>query len=267
MSINNIYNVIRVSDLREADALENIMFFGYEKGVPVEDQSVQVPYALIDERKQNKLVNLDDTIILTDLPDGTTEISAAPAGCITDVQEDAAGGTKVLEVTGQIVLVKSAAQVNYTGFESDCNTIRIINDSNLEIILSLGIASSGTNKILKDHKLDALILPKAASVALFKTAEGWRIIGLFGVSFFPDLAKDEEETIHVKPNGTGNTEGIADFIEIDETITADNQTRAMLEDRFPDAIPGFQLICPAADVIYIRISNIAGWVKHNITTL
>lgn len=263
MAITNVHYVIRVSDLPVADALEGLIFFGYDPAQPLEDQSVQIPYTLFKDVFQGKLVNNDGTITLVELPDGTTEISAVTGD--DGIQVDDKGGTKTLDVTAPVVSVESNAQINYIGFTSTRRIMRVINNSALQVIVSLGISGSGTDQILKDYDLDTLILPVGASVCLFKTAAGWRIIGLFGVSFFPDIVQGEDAAVLVKPNGLGASEDVKEFVAADETVTADTLTSADLENRFPDSVPGFKFICPNAGVIYTKVSDLAGWVKQNIT--
>lgn len=261
MAITNAHYVIRVSDLATAVSLEGLHLFGYDPAKPLEEQSVQVPVSLFMDLFQSKLTNDDGTIHLEDLPDGTTLIRAIPN---ESIQVDCAGGTKVLDVTAAIVSVECGEQINYVGFKSAQRTLRVINNSTLQVIISLGIASANGDKVLKDYALDTLILPVGASVMLFKTADGWRIIGLFGVSYFPDIAMSEEAAVLVNPNGVGGSEDIKNFTVVDESITSPMLTSADLEARYPDRVTGFSIMCPSARVAYVKMGDLAGWAVHQL---
>lgn len=295
MNNNKIYNIIRVSDLTQAEAIKNLVLFGYDPTKPVKEQSVRIPYALFksvfdtkqdklvagdlvelkpnadgtvtinvlsDDSKQDKLVNTDGTVILTDNGNGTTDIKAV----FTDgIQTDNIGGTKLLNVTNKIVNITSPAQIVYTGFTSELNVIKFINTSNLEVYFSLDNPGAGNNKILKDAVISSLIVPRYGAVEMFKTPEGWLTVGLYGLTYFRDLAdslRDDEYNVLVKPNGTAAIEVVKDIEELDESSSS--LTAAQLNERYPNAVGGFRLITKT--MMYIKSSHYDNtWVSSPLT--
>lgn len=213
-----------------------------------------------DPKKQNKLVALDDTIILENKEDGTTGIRAV---LTESIQIDNVGGTKSLKVNSKIVSISSSSQINYIGFESELNVIRFINDSDLQVIFSFNNTSLGSNKILKDYVTDNLILNKSGSVEFFKTNSGWRIIGLFGVSYFPDLSdkdRDNDYAMIVNANGTATIERIGLIEIVDESIT-EAISALSLNELYGDKPTGFNLVCPTIGITYKKVNQLGSWRK------
>jgi len=221
---------------------------------------------LSDPAKQDKLVNVDGTVVLTPNEDGTVGIKAIS---IQTVQIDSTGGTKVLTVTGEIVSVTAASQVNYIGFDSNFNTIKFVNNSELQVIFSFDNPEAGNNKIIKDAVMDTIIINKAGSVEFFKTVSGWRITGLFGVSYFPDKAdksREEDYSLLVNPDGTTKIEKIGLIEKTDESIVI-TLTREQLNTMYPEALVGFSLICPRINTMYKKTNMSGSWYSIALNSL
>lgn len=217
-----------------------------------------------DATKQNKLIALNDTVVLEEKADGTTGIKAV----FTDiVQDDTISGTKILEVIDKIVTVTSTAQTNYIGFKSDLNTFKLVNLSDLQVYISLDNPQASTNKIIKDAVISQYILPKYSTIEFLKTPDGWLVIDLYGVTYFRDLADESriyDYNVITNSDGTPKIEEIREIQEIDESATS--LTANQLNERYPNAVGGFTVVCNR--VMYIKSSHSEGkWQSSTLNTV
>lgn len=295
MNNNKIYNIIRVSDLDAAAELQKLVFFGYDPTKVIEEQSVQIPYSLIqnvfdgkqnkleagnlvtltpnsadntekidiqsDPKKQNTLVNTDGTITLTELSDGTTEIKAITGG-EDSMQEDTEAGTKTIKTTSGIVLIKTDASTAYTGIDSALRTISFVNLSKLSVRFALTETNSATS-LIKTHVANEINLPPFGSIKFLKTLDGWVMIDLYGLSYLPDKANEARDGKHgliVSKDGTTLLEKIGEYEVINMNIET-AQTSANLNTLYPNAINGFSVVCPKLKKLYKKMSPQVGWVE------
>lgn len=184
---------------------------------------------------------------------------------IDGIQIDNVGGTKNLTLTAPIVSVTATSQINYTGFISTTlKLIKVVNNSTLEVVFSFDNLTAANNKIIKEAVSDSIIIPSGGSIDFMKLDSGWKIINVYGLTYFPDLADDmrtDDYAMIVKKDGLGVIENVGYLKEIDESITSD-LTAAELDARFPNIYSNFQLVCPTVGFIYEKISDLAGWIKY-----
>lgn len=215
---------------------------------------------LSDPAKQNKLVNTDGSVMLTQNENGTTDIKAV-AVSTESVQEDTVSGTKILSVTGNVVVVKTAAQTVYTGINSSLNTVTFVNRSDLEVIFSFD-GDDSQNKLLKTDAAASLALPRNRIARFFKTADGWLLMK--ETAYFPELAETgrDRHALLVTEDGSSVLEPVGLLKQTDESITGE-LSLTELNLKYPNINSGFQLVCPSIGIVYEKISDIAGWIKYN----
>lgn len=203
-------------------------------------------------------------------PNSTNKLTKSNTGLMVAPENitlvDSTAGTKTLTTTANLVIVNVTSQLNYIGISnSKQDKMTFFNNSDLEVLFSFGNSTAGNNKLVKDYTITNLALPSKGSIDFVKRADGWHISSLFGLSYFPDLSdasRSDEYALIIKKDGTTTIEEIVDMKTWDESILND-LSAVQLENMFPDAPSGFQLVCYTHDCIYEKANEYGGWVKIN----
>ena len=222
------------------------------------------------------VVKSGDTVTSTIVvdPNSTNQLTKSNTGLMVSPENitlvDSTGGTKVLTTTANLVIVNVTSQLNYIGISNTKqDKVTFFNNSALEVLFSFNNSSAGTNKFVKDYIITSLALPSKGSIDFVKRNDGWHISSLFGLSYFPDLgdsSRSDDYALIVKKNGTATIEEIVDMKAWDESILSD-LSAVQLEDMFPNAHAGFQLVCYSNNCIYEKANEMGGWLKINCVKL
>ena len=222
------------------------------------------------------VVKSGDTVTSTIVvdPNSTNQLTKSNTGLMVSPENitlvDSTGGTKVLTTTANLVIVNVTSQLNYIGISNTKqDKVTFFNNSALEVLFSFNNSSAGTNKFVKDYIITSLALPSKGSIDFVKRNDGWHISSLFGLSYFPDLgdsSRSDDYALIVKKDGTATIEEIVDMKAWDESILSD-LSAVQLENMFPNAHAGFQLVCYSNNCIYEKASELGGWLKINCVKL
>lgn len=222
------------------------------------------------------VVKSGDTVTSTIIvdPNSSNQLTKSSTGLMVNPENitlvDSTGGTKILTTTANLVIVNVTSQLNYIGISnSKQDKITFFNNSALEILFSFNNSSAGTNKFVKDYIITSLALPSKGSIDFVKRNDGWHISSLFGLSYFPDLgdsSRSDDYALIVKKDGTATIEEIVDMKAWDESILSD-LSAVQLENMFPNAHAGFQLVCYSNNCIYEKANELGGWLKINCVKL
>lgn len=222
------------------------------------------------------VVKSGDTVTSTIIvdPNSSNQLTKSSTGLMVNPENitlvDSTGGTKILTTTANLVIVNVTSQLNYIGISnSKQDKITFFNNSALEVLFSFNNSSSGTNKFVKDYIITSLALPSKGSIDFVKRNDGWHISSLFGLSYFPDLgdsSRSDDYALIVKKDGTATIEEIVDMKAWDESILSD-LSAVQLENMFPNAHAGFQLVCYSNNCIYEKANELGGWLKINCVKL
>lgn len=222
------------------------------------------------------VVKSGDTVTSTIIvdPNSSNQLTKSGTGLMVNPENitlvDSTGGTKILTTTANLVIVNVTSQLNYIGISnSKQDKITFFNNSALEVLFSFNNSSAGTNKFVKDYIITSLALPSKGSIDFVKRNDGWHISSLFGLSYFPDLgdsSRSDDYALIVKKDGTATIEEIVDMKIWDESILSD-LSAVQLENMFPNAHAGFQLVCYSNNCIYEKANELGGWLKINCVKL
>ena len=222
------------------------------------------------------VVKSGDTVTSTIVvdPNSTNQLTKSNTGLMVSPENitlvDSTGGTKVLTTTANLVIVNVTSQLNYIGISNTKqDKVTFFNNSALEVLFSFNNSSAGTNKFVKDYIITSLALPSKGSIDFVKRNDGWHISSLFGLSYFPDLgdsSRSDDYALIVKKDGTATIEEIVDMKAWDESILFD-LSAVQLENMFPNAHAGFQLVCYSNNCIYEKANELGGWLKINCVKL
>jgi hypothetical protein len=222
------------------------------------------------------VVKSGDTVTSTIIvdPNSSNQLTKSSTGLMVNPENitlvDSTGGTKILTTTANLVIVNVTSQLNYIGISnSKQDKITFFNNSALEVLFSFNNSSAGTNKFVKDYIITSLALPSKGSIDFVKRNDGWHISSLFGLSYFPDLgdsSRSDDYALIVKKDGTATIEEIVDMKAWDESILFD-LSAVQLENMFPNAHAGFQLVCYSNNCIYEKANELGGWLKINCVKL
>ncbi|UWF82490.1 MAG: hypothetical protein [Bacteriophage sp.] len=222
------------------------------------------------------VVKSGDTVTSTIIvdPNSSNQLTKSSTGLMVNPENitlvDSTGGTKILTTTANLVIVNVTSQLNYIGISnSKQDKIAFFNNSALEVLFSFNNSSAGTNKFVKDYIITSLTLPSKGSIDFVKRNDGWHISSLFGLSYFPDLgdsSRSDDYALIVKKDGTATIEEIVDMKAWDESILSD-LSAVQLENMFPNAHAGFQLVCYSNNCIYEKANELGGWLKINCVKL
>lgn len=222
------------------------------------------------------VVKSGDTVTSTIIvdPNSSNQLTKSSTGLMVNPENitlvDSTGGTKILTTTANLVIVNVTSQLNYIGISnSKQDKITFFNNSALEVLFSFNNSSAGTNKFVKDYIITSLALPSKGSIDFVKRNDGWHISSLFGLSYFPDLgdsSRSDDYALIVKKDGTTTIEEIVDMKAWDESILSD-LSAVQLENMFPNAHAGFQLVCYSNNCIYEKANELGGWLKINCVKL
>ena len=222
------------------------------------------------------VVKSGDTVTSTIIvdPNSSNQLTKSSTGLMVNPENitlvDSTGGTKILTTTANLVIVNVTSQLNYIGISnSKQDKITFFNNSALEILFSFNNSSAGTNKFVKDYIITSLALPSKGSIDFVKRNDGWHISSLFGLSYFPDLgdsSRSDDYALIIKKDGTATIEEIVDMKAWDESILSD-LSAVQLENMFPNAHAGFQLVCYSNNCIYEKANELGGWLKINCVKL
>lgn len=222
------------------------------------------------------VVKSGDTVTSTIIvdPNSSNQLTKSGTGLMVNPENitlvDSTGGTKILTTTANLVIVNVTSQLNYIGISnSKQDKITFFNNSALEVLFSFNNSSAGTNKFVKDYIITSLALPSKGSIDFVKRNDGWHISSLFGLSYFPDLgdsSRSDDYALIVKKDGTATIEEIVDMKAWDESILSD-LSAVQLENMFPNAHAGFQLVCYSNNCIYEKANELGGWLKINCVKL
>lgn len=222
------------------------------------------------------VVKSGDTVTSTIIvdPNSSNQLTKSSTGLMVNPENitlvDSTGGTKILTTTANLVIVNVTSQLNYIGISnSKQDKITFFNNSALEVLFSFNNSSAGTNKFVKDYIITSLALPSKGSIDFVKRNDGWHISSLFGLSYFPDLgdsSRSDDYALIVKKDGTATIEEIVDMKAWDESILSD-LSAVQLENMFPNAHAGFQLVCYSNNCIYEKANELGGWLKINCVKL
>lgn len=222
------------------------------------------------------VVKSGDTVTSTIIvdPNSSNQLTKSSTGLMVSPENitlvDSTGGTKVLTTTANLVIVNVTSQLNYIGISNTKqDKVTFFNNSALEILFSFNNSSAGTNKFVKDYIITSLALPSKGSIDFVKRNDGWHISSLFGLSYFPDLgdsSRSDDYALIVKKDGTATIEEIVDMKAWDESILSD-LSAVQLENMFPNAHAGFQLVCYSNNCIYEKANELGGWLKINCVKL
>lgn len=222
------------------------------------------------------VVKSGDTVTSTIIvdPNSSNQLTKSSTGLMVSPENitlvDSTGGTKVLTTTANLVIVNVTSQLNYIGISNTKqDKVTFFNNSALEILFSFNNSSAGTNKFVKDYIITSLALPSKGSIDFVKRNDGWHISSLFGLSYFPDLgdsSRSDDYALIVKKDGTATIEEIVDMKTWDESILSD-LSAVQLENMFPNAHAGFQLVCYSNNCIYEKANELGGWLKINCVKL
>lgn len=222
------------------------------------------------------VVKSGDTVTSTIIvdPNSSNQLTKSSTGLMVNPENitlvDSTGGTKILTTTANLVIVNVTSQLNYIGISnSKQDKITFFNNSALEVLFSFNNSSAGTNKFVKDYIITSLALPSKGSIDFVKRNDGWHVSSLFGLSYFPDLgdsSRSDDYALIVKKDGTATIEEIVDMKAWDESILSD-LSAVQLENMFPNAHAGFQLVCYSNNCIYEKANELGGWLKINCVKL
>ena len=222
------------------------------------------------------VVKSGDTVTSTIIvdPNSSNQLTKSSTGLMVNPENitlvDSTGGTKILATTANLVIVNVTSQLNYIGISnSKQDKITFFNNSALEVLFSFNNSSAGTNKFVKDYIITSLALPSKGSIDFVKRNDGWHVSSLFGLSYFPDLgdsSRSDDYALIVKKDGTATIEEIVDMKAWDESILSD-LSAVQLENMFPNAHAGFQLVCYSNNCIYEKANELGGWLKINCVKL
>ncbi len=222
------------------------------------------------------VVKSGDTVTSTIIvdPNSSNQLTKSSTGLMVSPENitlvDSTGGTKVLTTTANLVIVNVTSQLNYIGISNTKqDKVTFFNNSALEVSFSFNNSSAGTNKFVKDYIITSLALPSKGSIDFVKRNDGWHISSLFGLSYFPDLgdsSRSDDYALIVKKDGTATIEEIVDMKAWDESILSD-LSAVQLENMFPNAHAGFQLVCYSNNCIYEKANELGGWLKINCVKL
>lgn len=222
------------------------------------------------------VVKSGDTVTSTIIvdPNSSNQLTKSSTGLMVNPENitlvDSTGGTKILTTTANLVIVNVTSQLNYIGISnSKQDKITFFNNSALEVLFSFNNSSAGTNKFVKDYIITSLALPSKGSIDFVKRNDGWHISSLFGLSYFPDLgdsSRSDDYALIIKKDGTATIEEIVDMKAWDESILFD-LSAVQLENMFPNAHAGFQLVCYSNNCIYEKANKLGGWLKINCVKL
>lgn len=222
------------------------------------------------------VVKSGDTVTSTIIvdPNSSNQLTKSSTGLMVSPENitlvDSTGGTKVLTTTANLVIVNVTSQLNYIGISNTKqDKVTFFNNSALEVLFSFNNSSAGTNKFVKDYIITSLTLPSKGSIDFVKRNDGWHISSLFGLSYFPDLgdsSRSDDYALIVKKDGTATIEEIVDMKAWDESILSD-LSAVQLENMFPNAHAGFQLVCYSNNCIYEKANKLGGWLKINCVKL
>ena len=222
------------------------------------------------------VVKSGDTVTSTIIvdPNSSNQLTKSSTGLMVNPENitlvDSTGGTKILTTTANLVIVNVTSQLNYIGISnSKQDKITFFNNSALEVLFSFNNSSAGTNKFVKDYIITSLALPSKGSIDFVKRNDGWHVSSLFGLSYFPDLSdssRSDDYALIVKKDGTATIEKIVDMKAWDESILSD-LSAVQLENMFPNAHAGFQLVCYSNNCIYEKANELGGWLKINCVKL
>ena len=213
------------------------------------------------------VVKSGDTVTSTIIvdPNSSNQLTKSSTGLMVSPENitlvDSTGGTKVLTTTANLVIVNVTSQLNYIGISNTKqDKVTFFNNSALEVLFSFNNSSAGTNKFVKDYIITSLALPSKGSIDFVKRNDGWHISSLFGLSYFPDLgdsSRSDDYALIVKKDGTATIEEIVDMKAWDESILSD-LSAVQLENMFPNAHAGFQLVCYSNNCIYEKANELGG---------
>lgn len=216
------------------------------------------------------VVKSGDTVTSTIIvdPNSSNQLTKSSTGLMVSPENitlvDSTGGTKVLTTTANLVIVNVTSQLNYIGISNTKqDKVTFFNNSALEVLFSFNNSSAGTNKFVKDYIITSLALPSKGSIDFVKRNDGWHISSLFGLSYFPDLgdsSRSDDYALIVKKDGTATIEEIVDMKAWDESILSD-LSAVQLENMFPNAHAGFQLVCYSNNCIYEKANELGGWLN------
>lgn len=222
------------------------------------------------------VVKSGDTVTSTIIvdPNSSNQLTKSSTGLMVSPENitlvDSTGGIKVLTTTANLVIVNVTSQLNYIGISNTKqDKVTFFNNSALEVLFSFNNSSAGTNKFVKDYIITSLALPSKGSIDFVKRNDGWHISSLFGLSYFPDLgdsSRSDDYALIVKKDGTATIEEIVDMKAWDESILSD-LSAVQLENMFPNAHAGFQLVCYSNNCIYEKANELGGWLKINCVKL
>lgn len=222
------------------------------------------------------VVKSGDTVTSTIIvdPNSSNQLTKSSTGLMVSPENitlvDSTGGTKVLTTTANLVIVNVTSQLNYIGISNTKqDKVTFFNNSALEVLFSFNNSSAGTNKFVKDYIITSLALPSKGSIDFVKRNDGWHISSLFGLSYFPDLgdsSRSDDYALIVKKDGTATIEEIVDMKAWNESILSD-LSAVQLENMFPNAHAGFQLVCYSNNCIYEKANELGGWLKINCVKL
>lgn len=222
------------------------------------------------------VVKSGDTVTSTIIvdPNSSNQLTKSSTGLMVSPENitlvDSTGGNKVLTTTANLVIVNVTSQLNYIGISNTKqDKVTFFNNSALEVLFSFNNSSAGTNKFVKDYIITSLALPSKGSIDFVKRNDGWHISSLFGLSYFPDLgdsSRSDDYALIVKKDGTTTIEEIVDMKAWDESILSD-LSAVQLENMFPNAHAGFQLVCYSNNCIYEKANELGGWLKINCVKL
>lgn len=222
------------------------------------------------------VVKSGDTVTSTIIvdPNSSNQLTKSSTGLMVSPENitlvDSIGGNKVLTTTANLVIVNVTSQLNYIGISNTKqDKVTFFNNSALEVLFSFNNSSAGTNKFVKDYIITSLALPSKGSIDFVKRNDGWHISSLFGLSYFPDLgdsSRSDDYALIVKKDGTATIEEIVDMKAWDESILSD-LSAVQLDNMFPNAHAGFQLVCYSNNCIYEKANELGGWLKINCVKL
>lgn len=178
----------------------------------------------------------------------------------------------VIEVLAPTVNLNTSSIVTVTGFDitfSGITEFTLVNNCNVSNIIELG------KKINSYGGKTKLELSLGDSVRLSKESDGtWTINSVMSMNkiVFPaliptDIGDNEKKVMVMDKEGNYSSINFMEMKAWDNTVTNDlnNDT---LNQSYPNAVVGFQVICVNAGKVYEMIDNTTKrWVSYDITKL
>ena len=180
------------------------------------------------------------------------------------VQSLTTTGTQTVSVTSDTVVINSTSQLNVIGIKANAyNKVRFVNATSINVLFTFNNSGAGNNKLLTTYYPSQITIPQYCSVEFVKSSTGWILSDLTGVTYFPDVDTDETKIVTVNSDRSIGTLPIRVMKEWDETVTEELSV-SKLNQRFPDAPVGFQLVCVSINRIYEKFNETNEWVCHFI---